>query len=99
MNLFGLLGLLITSGCFLCGLYLMITSVKAHYEQDICAHCEYDLRGRSGDSQVCPECGGENTQVEVRIERRPWRMIAGIGVVALGGLGFVTGVYLSRILI
>ena len=89
--------ILLTSWFLVYGFYLIAISVTAHYDQTICSKCGYDLRG-SRASNICPECGGEFTQAELRILRRPLKMLAGICVVALSGIGFVAGVYLLVIL-
>jgi hypothetical protein len=89
--------ILATSACLLYGFYLIVTSVAAQYDQSVCSNCGYDLRGRQ-DASRCPECGGEFTQTELRIERKPMRMIAGLCVVALSGAGMLAGAYLSMLL-
>src|SRR5687767_11134507 len=89
-----LLAILATSGCLLYGFFLIVTSVTAHYDQMICSNCGYDLRRRT-NSDVCPECGGKFTKAELRIDRRPGRMIAGVCVVGLSGVGLLVGVYVS----
>ena len=97
LPLLGCVTILLTSGFLVYGFYLIATSVTAHYDQTVCSKCGYDLRGRR-TSSICPECGGEFTQAELRIERRPLKMLAGICVVALSGIWLVAGVYLSMIL-
>lgn len=80
-----ILGMLIGTAIVVTGVGCIITSVKAHWDDVCCPHCEYNLRGLSISAVRCPECGGSiEHRTPYRLTRRPWRAVAGVGLMAAG---------------
>jgi hypothetical protein len=76
------IALLVTTTLAICGFVMIITSVKAHWDTSVCAHCGYDVRIQIAQSQTCPECGHKLQQAcNGYIERKPVRAWLGVGLI------------------
>jgi hypothetical protein len=86
-----IVGIGFSTSIAVCGMWLMISSVTAHWGEQLCPACGYDLRGRSDQhASHCSECGctldrGDSPY----IERKFSRAVLGFALLIASCVGFL----------